>query len=64
MAGLCTRASDYYPDSTPDGRPRYDRVVYLASPAARSVTERAAAMLTAHLQARVSVRDLPTGALL
>ena len=46
-----------------DGKPRYDRVIYLASPAARGVTNRAAAALPAHLRGRVSVRDLPSGAL-
>jgi hypothetical protein len=63
MSALLTRSTDYYPDAAPDSRPRYDRVIYLASPAARSVSERAAATLPAHLRGRVSVRDLPPGAL-
>jgi hypothetical protein len=64
MAALAARTADYYPDSTPGNRPRYDRVVYLAAPAARGVTGRAAATLPSPLAARVSVRDLPPGALL
>lgn len=63
MTGLLTRAADCHPDATPAGRPRYDRVIYLAAPAARSVSERAAATLPAQLRERVSVRDLPPGAL-
>lgn len=63
MTGLLTRSADYYPDAAPDVRPRYDRVIYLAAPPARSVTERAAATLPAQVRGRVSVRDLPAGAL-
>jgi hypothetical protein len=43
MAGLLARTADYQPAVPPGPRPRYDRVVYLASPAARSVVDRAAA---------------------
>jgi len=64
MAELLNRTSDYYPDSAPTGHPRYTRVVYLAAPAARGVTERATAMLPPLLAARVAVRDLPPGAVL
>jgi hypothetical protein len=64
MAGLLTRTADYYPDSAPAPEPRYDRVVYLAAPAARGVTDRAAASLPPPLAARVTVRDLPPGAVL
>jgi hypothetical protein len=64
MAGLLARTADYYPDSPPGPSPRYARVVYLAAPAARSVTERAAAALPPPLAARVTVRDLPPGAVL
>jgi hypothetical protein len=64
MAGLLARTSDYYPDSAPTSGPRYDRVIYLTSPAARRVCERAAATLPPPAAARVSVRDLPEGALL
>jgi hypothetical protein len=38
-------------------------VIYLAAPAARSETDRAAATLPAHQRERISVRDLPEGAL-
>jgi hypothetical protein len=64
MAGLATRSADYYPDSAPGPRPRYDRVIYLAAPAARGVSERAAASLPPPLRLRVAVRDLPAGAVL
>ena len=63
MSALLARSADYHPDAQPDTRPRYSRVIYLAAPPARSVTERAAATLPAHLRGRVSVRDLPEGAL-
>jgi Recombinase len=61
MAGLLARTTDYYPDSVPAAGPRYHRVVYLAAPAARGVTERAAASLPPPLATRVTVRDLPPG---
>ena len=63
MSALLTRSADYHPDAQPGSAPRYDRVIYLAAPPARSVSERAAASLPAHLRGRVSVRDLPEGAL-
>src|SRR5215472_11853265 len=44
MAGLLARTAEYYPDSAPAAGPWYARVVYLAAPAARGVTERAAAL--------------------
>jgi len=59
MAGLLARTADYQPGARPGPRPRYDRVVYLASPAARSIVDRAAAALPAGLRARVTARDLP-----
>ena len=62
MAGLLARTSDYQPDAVPGDRPRYDRVVYLAAPAAKGVTERAAATLPGPIAARITVRDLPAGA--
>ena len=62
MAALAARTSDYRPGSLPGTGPRYDRVVYLAAPAARSVSERAAATLPPPVAARVTVRDLPPGA--
>jgi len=64
MAALVARTADYYPDSAAGSGPRYDRVIYLAAPAARGVTERASALLPPHLRSRVTVRDLPPGALL
>jgi hypothetical protein len=64
MTGLVARTTDYYPDSAPGSGPRYDRVIYLAAPAARRVTERAAASLPPQLRLRVTVRDLPLGAVL
>jgi hypothetical protein len=64
MIGLVTRTVDYYPDSAPGPGPRYDRVIYLATPAARGVTERATALLPPHLRPRVTVRDLPARAVM
>jgi hypothetical protein len=63
MSSLLARASDYQPAVRPGPGPRYDRVVYLASPAARSVVDRAAAALPGPLSARLVVRDLPDGTL-
>lgn len=48
----------------PAGTLRYDRVVYLTSPAARPVVARAAASLPGHLAARLVIRDLPVDAVL
>jgi hypothetical protein len=62
MARLLARTADYRPGPLPGSGPRYDRVVYLAAPAARGVTDRAAARLPPPLAARVTVRDLPPGA--
>jgi hypothetical protein len=62
MSGLLTRAADYGPGARPGPGPRYDRVVYLASPAARGVVDRAAAALPPGLGSRLTVRDLPPGA--
>jgi hypothetical protein len=64
MRGLLARTTGYSPGSAPRPAPRYARVVYLTAPAARSVCARAAAALPAPLAARVTVRDLPDGALL
>ena len=64
MAALLARTTDYHPGSAPAAGPRYARVVYLAAPPARSVTERAATTLPPELAARVTIRDLPPGALL
>ena len=62
MAGLLARAADYQPGAPPGPGPRYDRVVYLAAPAARGVVERAAASVPAGQRGRLVVRDLPGGA--
>jgi hypothetical protein len=64
MTALATRTSDYHPGALPGPGPRYARVVYLAAPAAQGVTGRAAASLPPPLAARITVRDLPAGALL
>jgi hypothetical protein len=64
MAGLLARTVDYQPGAPPGPGPRYDRVVYLASPAARSVVGRAAAVLPPGQRSRLVVRDLPAGAVL
>lgn len=62
MAGLLARDATPAPGTHP-GRPCYDRVVYLASPAARPVTERAARAQAPGQRPRLVVRDLPPGAL-
>jgi hypothetical protein len=62
MNGLLTRSADYQPGARSGSEARYDRVVYLASPAARGVVGRAAAALPAGLGSRLTVRDLPPGA--
>jgi hypothetical protein len=64
MAGLLARTADYQPAAPPGPAPRYDRVVYLASPAARSIVDRAAAALPGAQRSRLVVRDLPGGAVL
>jgi hypothetical protein len=64
MTGLLTRTADYDPAARPGAHPRYDRVIYLAAPAARSVVDRAADAVPGALRARLVVRDLPEGALL
>ena len=62
MAGLLDRRRGYSPAAPAHDRPRYDRAVYLTSPAARSVVHRARASLPSPAQARVTVRDLPAEA--
>ena len=64
MAALLARTADYQPGAPPGPQPRYDRVIYLATRAARSVTERAVVSLPGVQQGRVLVRDLPDGAVL
>jgi hypothetical protein len=64
MTQALTRTADYQPDARPGTGPRYDRVIYLAAPAARSVVDRAADAVPGPLRARLAVRGLPDGALL
>jgi hypothetical protein len=64
MSGLLSRRTGYHPGAAERDRPRYDRVVYLTAPAAAPVTRRAAAALPGPLAGRVTVRDLPAGAVL
>ena len=64
MSGLLARAADYQPGARPGRGPRYDRVIYLTAPAARSIVDRAVATLPAAQRARLVVRDLPLGAVL
>ena len=64
MSGLLARASDYQPAARPGRGPRYQRVIYLAAPAARGVVDRAAGALAGPLRSRLVVRDLPPGAVL
>ena len=64
MSGLLARTADYQPTAAPSPEPRYHRVVYLASRAARSIVDRAAAALPAAQRSRLVVRDLPEGAVL
>jgi hypothetical protein len=64
MSGLLTRTGDYQPGAPAGAGPRYQRVIYLAAPAARGVVDRAAAGLPGSLAARLAVRDLPPGAVL
>jgi hypothetical protein len=58
------RTADCRAAARPGPGPRYHRVVYLASPSARSVVDRAAAELPCPLGARLVVRELPPGAVL
>jgi hypothetical protein len=64
MAMMLARTADYHPGSRPAAAARYHRVVYLTSPAARGVVDRAAATLPAAVRSRMVVRDLPPGAYL
>ena len=64
MSALLTRTTDYQPAAPPGSGLRYQRVIYLTSPAARSIVDRAAAALPAALGSRLAVRDLPPGAVL
>jgi hypothetical protein len=64
MRALLARTAGYHPGAVPGDGPRYARVVYLTAAPARPVTTRAAATLPPPLAARVTIRDLPAGAIL
>ncbi|MGH3400761.1 MAG: hypothetical protein ACRDPO_39375 [Streptosporangiaceae bacterium] len=64
MAGLLARTTGYHPNAPGHPGPRYQRIVYLTAPPAAPVTRRAAATLPAAHAARITIRDLPDGALL
>ena len=64
MTSLLARTTGYHPAAPGHPDPRYARVVYLTAPPAASVTRRAAATLPAPLQGKITIRDLPDGALL
>jgi hypothetical protein len=63
MSALLARSADYPGSRAAGPSPRYDRVIYLAAPAARGVTERATATPPPS-RVQVTVCDLPQGALL
>jgi len=63
MRGMLTRTSDYGPNGTPSIEPRYAQIVYLTAPAAVSIVSRSIAALPEPLQARMTARNLPPGAL-
>lgn len=64
MDALLSRTAGWEPGSRPGTAPRYDRVIYLCAPAALPVVRRAAARLAPARAGRVTVRELPAGALL
>jgi hypothetical protein len=63
MRTMLARTSDYGPATSSSHRPRYGQVVYLTAPAAAPTVARAIAELPPPLQARMTARDLPPGAL-
>jgi hypothetical protein len=63
MRAMLTRTSDYGPATSTTSTPRYGQIIYLAAPAARTTVTHAVAELPVQLQARMTVRDLPPGAL-
>jgi hypothetical protein len=63
MAEMAARATDYGDETAPGGVARYARVLYVCSPAALGVVERARGLLPEPAAARVEVRTLPAGAL-
>jgi len=63
MRTMLTRTGDYGPTEDGGREPRYAQVVYLTAPAAASIVGRSIGALPIPLQHRMSVRDLPRGAL-
>jgi hypothetical protein len=63
MRELLTRTSDYGPGPTTSRTPRYGQIVYLTAPAAAPTVTAAITGLPAPLQARITTRHLPPGAL-
>jgi hypothetical protein len=63
MRAMLARASDYGPAANASHKPRYGQIVYLTAPAAAPIVTRAIAELPAPLQARMTARDLPPGAI-
>jgi len=64
MRELLARTSDYGPAAAPPGRkPRYGQIVYLTAPAAVPTVAAAITELPPPLQARITTRDLPPGAI-
>jgi hypothetical protein len=63
MAEMAVRTTDYGDEGPPGGAARYARVLYVCSPAAQGVAERARELLPAGVAGRVEVRSLPSGAL-
>jgi hypothetical protein len=63
MRAMLTRTSDYGPAASSSRTPRYGQIVYLVAPAARPTVTHAIADLPPQLQARMTVRDLPHGAI-
>jgi hypothetical protein len=63
MAEMAARTTDYGDEPQAGPVARYARVLYVCSPAARGVVERARELLPEPTAARVEVRSLPEGAL-
>jgi hypothetical protein len=63
MRAMLTRTSDYGPATSTSRTPRYGQIVYLTARAARPTVTHAIAQLPPQLQARMTTRDLPPGAI-
>jgi hypothetical protein len=63
MRAMLTRTSDYASTTSPGRKARYGQIIYLTAPAARPTVTHAIAELPPQLQARMTIRDLPPGAL-